>query len=481
MTSDEHIDQHLDEYLARLHPLHQDARAIFRHALDGCRIERAFEQRIRVEDTTLIVEQPPLQPLRIDLRGYRRIQIVALGKAAVPMTQSMMQSMPESLLASLPGKPRVRGICSAPTRPEHRESRIRYYAGGHPLPNRDSFRAARHALRLLHRATEDTLVLYLISGGGSTLFDLPLDRRISLADTIAFHQALIASGATIAEMNTLRKHFSAVKGGRLAAAAPRAARLTLQIVDVPARHADAVASGPTLEDPSTVEDCRELLDRHRLLETFPPAVRQFFSRPDLAETPGDKPALQYAAGTRDEADRADWLATLLSNRDLLHAAREQAVALCYEVIEDNSCDDWPYERAAAYLLERLIEHRRQHPGRKLCLLSGGEVTVRIDRTPGVGGRNQQFALACAPLLERHFPGQPVVCLSAGSDGIDGNSPAAGAIVDPSTAARARALALDPHAALDAFDAFPVLTALGDSLLTGPTGNNLRDIRILLSA
>ena len=459
-----------DEYLARLHPLHQDARAIFSHALDACRIERAFEQRVRVEDTTLIVEHPPL---RIDLRNYRRIRIVALGKAAVPMTQS--------LLAILPRKLRVRGICSAPARPEHRDSRIRYYAGGHPLPNRDSFRAARHALRLLKGATEDTVVLFLISGGGSTLFDLPLDPRTSLADTIAFHRALIASGATIAEMNTLRKHFSAVKGGRLAAAAPRATRLTLQIVDVPARHADAVASGPTLEDPSTVGDCRELLARYSLLDQFPPAVRRFFRRPDLPETPGNKAALRNPTVQGDETRRANDLATLLSNHDLLHAAHEQAAALGYEVTVDNGCDDWPYDRAAAYLVDRLIEHRRQHPGRKLCLLSGGEVTVRIDRTPGVGGRNQQFALGCALLLERQFPDQPVVCLSAGSDGVDGNSPAAGAIVDPSTAARARALRLDPEAALGAFDAFPVFTALGDALLTGPTGNNLRDIRILLSA
>ncbi len=355
--------------------------------------------------------------------------------------------MTQSMLGILPRKLRIRGICSAPAPPEHRDWRIRYYAGGHPLPNRDSFRAARHALRLLHRATEDTLVLYLISGGGSTLFDLPLDHRISLADTIAFHQALIASGATIAEMNTLRKHFSAVKGGRLAAAAPHATKLTLQIVDVPSRHGDAVASGPTLEDPSTVDDCRELLERYRLLEQFPPAVRRFFSRPDLPETPGDKAALQYAAGKRDKVRKADGLATLLSNRDLLHAARERAAALGYEVIVDNSCDDWPYDRAAAYLVDRLIEHRRQHPGSKLCLLSGGEVTVRIDRTPGVGGRNQQFALVCATLLERQLPDQPVICLSAGSDGIDGNSPAAGAIVDPSTAARARVLALDPQDAL----------------------------------
>jgi glycerate 2-kinase len=485
MAPDEYPDEDTDTYLARLHPLHSDARAIFSHALDACRIDRAFHNRVHLQDTTLVIEQAsltdqvdqPLPAIRIDLARYRKVLIIALGKAAVPMT--------ESLLSILPRKPRVRGVCSAPGRPAKRDWRIRYYAGGHPLPNRDSYRAARHALRMLRGATEKTLIIYLISGGGSTLFDLPLDPDISLADTIAFHETLIASGATIAEINTLRKHFSAVKGGRLAAAAPHAAKLTLQIVDVPSQHADAVASGPTLEDSSTVEDCRELLDRYRLLEKFPPSVRQFFSRPDLPETPGDKAASKPPAEQREEAFTDSFhtnsLATLLSNRDLLRAAHEKASALGYQVIVDNGCDDWPYEQAAAYLVQRFLEHRRRHPGHKLCLLSGGEVTVRIDRTPGVGGRNQQFALACALLLEQQLPGEAMVCLSAGSDGVDGNGQAAGAIVDPSTAARARALPIDPEAALAAFNAFPLFTALGDTVLTGPTGNNLRDIRILLSA
>ncbi|MDQ1452447.1 MAG: glycerate 2-kinase [Acidobacteriaceae bacterium] len=460
---------------APLQSLHEDARAIFAHALDACGIQRVFGERVRCEGTTLVIEHSPLIPppipvTRIDLSGYRKILIIALGKAAVPMT--------ESLLGILPRKLRVRGICSAPAKPDQRDWRIRYYAGGHPLPNHDSFRAARTALRLLRRASDKTIVIYLISGGGSTLFDLPLDPEISLADTIAFHEALIASGATIAEINTLRKHFSAVKGGRLATAATQAVKLTLQVVDVPSQHVDAVASGPTLPDPSTVDDCRELLDRYGLLEKFPPAVRRFFTQPHLPETPGDKAALQRGSA---DAGVTDPLFTLVSNDDLLGAARERATALGYEVEVDNGCDDWPYDRAAGYLVDRLIELRRQHPGRKLCLLSGGEVTVRIDRTPGTGGRNQQFALACALLFAQRLPGEPIVCLSAGSDGADGNSPAAGAIADPTTFARAQALGFEAEASLAAFDACPLFTALGDTLLTGPTGNNLRDLRILLSA
>jgi len=482
---------------ASLHSLHHDARAIFAHALDACRIERVFHERVRFEGTTLLLEHPPMPPnieparasARIDLSGYRKILIIALGKAAVPMTQSLLGILPRQL--------RVRGICSAPVRPAQRDGRIRYYAGGHPVPNQDSFRAARSALRLLRRASEKTLVIYLISGGGSTLLDLPLDPDISLADTIAFHEALVASGSTIAEVNTLRKHFSAVKGGRLATVAPRAAKVTLQILDVPSQHAGAVASGPTVADPSTVNDCRELLDRYRLLEKFPPSVCRFFSRPDLPETPGDKATLRERTELAEQARNAgvkrfthayatveagftNWLATLLSNDDLLRAAREQTAALGYQVIVDNGCDDWPYDKAAAYLVDRLIELRRQYEGRKLCLLSGGEVTVHIDRKPGIGGRNQQFALASGLLLHQQLPGEPVVCLSAGSDGADGNSPAAGALVDPTTVARAQVLGFDLRAALAAFDASPLFTALGDSLITGPTGNNLRDLRIVLS-
>lgn len=488
------------DQLARVHSLyldtlHGDARAIFAHALEASRIERVFQDRIRCEGTTLFVKPPPEMgterpPAPFELGGYRKILVIALGKAAVPMA--------ESLLGILPRKMRVRGICSAPARPDKRDWRIRYYAGGHPLPNRDSFRAAQHALRLLRRASENTFVIYLISGGGSTLFDLPLDPDISLADTISFHESLITSGATIAEINTLRKHFSAVKGGRLATAAPRSEKLVLQVADVPLRHADALASGPVVPDPSTVEDCRELLDRYRLLEKFPPSVCRFFSSPDLPETPADKAALKERAERVDAAQKAGFksfsfltantqpagvpsqIVTLLSNHELLLAAQDKAAALGYEVAVDNGCDDWPYEEAVAYLVDRFIELRGQHPGRKLCLLSGGEVTVRIDRKPGRGGRNQQFALACALLLQERLAGEAAVCLSAGSDGADGNSPAAGAIADTTTVTRARTLGFSPEAALAAFDACPLFTALRDTIVTGPTGNNLRDLRIVLS-
>ena len=193
-------------------------------------------------------------------------------------------------------------------------------------------------------------------------------------------------------------------------------------------------------------------------------MRAFFDNPSLPETP----ALLDAP-----------VETLLSSDDLIDAAREMARTLGYEVVIDNSCDDWDYAEAARYLLDRFHRLRVEHP--RLCLLSGGEVTVRLGHLHGAGGRNQQFALACAFSLAGRDPAAAGVVLSAGSDGIDGNSVAAGAIADSTTVLRGQAMGMDAASALARFDAYPFFTALGDTLVTGPTHNNLRDLRILLSA
>jgi hydroxypyruvate reductase len=448
--------------MTRLEQLHSDASAIFTHALKACDIPAAFDRHLRFEGKTLIRQSSPrLKPVVIPLDRYKKILIVAFGKAALTMTGA--------LLDRLPPKTAYRGVCSAPEVPQRRTWRIRYYAGGHPLPNAESFKAAREALRLLKRAREDAFVFFLISGGGSAMLELPLDRRISLDDTIAFHETLIASGATITEINTVRKYFSAIKGGRLALAAPQAEKLSLLLADVPLKDLGAVASSPTLPDRSTPRQCQEVLDRFHLLEKFPKAVREYFESLNLSSSS------PQTAPERIEHTQFD---TLLSNHDFVNAARDHAASLGYHVIIDNTCDDWDYREASAYLLKRFRELRQEFP--RLCLLSSGEVTVKLEGVTGCGGRNQQFALATAFDLEKD-PGDPLAVLSAGSDGIDGNSPAAGAIADPTTIVRARAYGFDPGTTLARFDACSLFTALGDTIVTGPTGNNLRDLRILLAS
>jgi glycerate 2-kinase len=471
----------------RFEALHQTATEIFTGALKACDIASAFDRRLRFEGNMLHRLMPDGSgPAAIDLSAYKRIFVIALGKAAGPMVETLLDRMKR--------RQGLRGVCCTNQLPRERNWRFRYFEGGHPLPNEDSFAAARVALALLRKAKKDTLVFFLISGGGSAMFDLPIDPHITLEETIVFHQVLIGSGAPINEINTLRKHFSAVKGGRLAMAAPEAAKISLLVPDVPLRALDALSSGPTSPDHSTVADARELLSKYNLSAKLPSSVRLFFDGKDLPESPGNKawrpsflPKLPWADARHmtsaanltgeDAAFRDSVFEILLSSHDLVENARTLARKAGYHVVVDNSCDDWDYAEAARYLLERFNALRTKHE--RLCLISVGEVTVTLNRAPGAGGRNQQFALACALQLAQ-YAGQRITVLSAGSDGIDGNTQSAGAIADPTTVERARAFGYDPDRSLAEFNACPLFTALGDSVVTGPTGHNLRDLRLLIS-
>ncbi len=474
-----------------LETLHTTATEIFNGALAGCNIETAFDRRVRFEGNVLHRLLPDGSgPEKIDLAAFKRIYVIALGKAADPMLDVLLRRMKR--------RQGLRGICCTNQQSRRRNWRFRYFEGGHPLPNEDSFAAARATLALLKKARKDTLIFFLISGGGSALFDLPLDPEISLEDTMAFHQALLASGAPIDEINTLRKHFSAVKGGRLAMIAPEATKVSLLLPDVPLRSLDSLSSGPTSPDHSTVDDVRHILNKYNLATKLPPSVRAFFERADLPESPGNKserppllPRLARAGAVlarrvtaaanmtgEDDAFRNSVFEILLSSHDMVENARALAQKAGYFVAVDNSCDDWDYADASRYLLERFHALRATHP--RLCLISAGEVTVTMNRTPGAGGRNQQFALACALELAKH-PAEALTVLSAGTDGIDGNTRSAGAIADPTTTVRAHAFGYDPEKSLAEFNACPLFTALGDSVVTGPTGHNLRDLRLLVAS
>jgi len=473
-----------------LDSLHATANEIFTGAIGACNIATAFDRRIHLEGNTLHRLIPDGSgPASINLSDYKRIFVIAIGTVSGPMLDTLLDRMTR--------RKGLRGICCSNQLPKRRNWRFRYFEGGHPVPNEESFAAARAALVMLRKARKDTLIFFLISGGGSAMFDLPLDPQISLDDTIAFHQLLLASGAPISEMNTLRKHFSAVKGGRLAIAAPEAAKVSLLLPDVPLRSLDALSSGPTSPDHSTVAEVRALLEKYDLKAKLPPAIRAFFEREDLPESPGNKgwrppffprlskpdvlPARRVTAAAvmsgEEDAFSKSVFELLLSSHDLAENARALAQKAGYDVVVDNSCDDWDYADAARYLLGRFHTLRAVHP--RLCLISVGEVTVKLDRTPGAGGRNQQFVMECALELEHH-PGERLTVLSAGSDGIDGNTRSAGAVADPTTVTRAHTFGFHLKSSLAAFDACPMFTALGDAVVTGPTGHNLRDLRLLLA-
>ena len=336
-----------------LESLHETATGIFTGALEACNIASAFDRRIRFEGNTMHRLLPDGSgPSTINLNSYKRIFVVALGKAAGPMLDTLLDRMKR--------RKGLRGICCWNQVPKNRNWRFRYFEGGHPVPNADSFAAARATLAMLKKARKDTLIFFLISGGGSAIFDLPLDPQVTLDETIAFHQLLIASGAPISEMNTLRKHFSAVKGGRLAMAAPDALKVSLLLPDVPLRSLDALSSGPTTPDHSTIADVRALIAKYDLAPKFPASIRAFFERDDLPESPGNKgwrppffartPKVEAAPARRvtsaasmseeDAAFRDSVFEILLSSHDLLENARTLAQKAGYFVAVDNGCDDW---------------------------------------------------------------------------------------------------------------------------------------------
>jgi glycerate 2-kinase len=425
------------------------ARAIFAYALAEASISKAFARHVHCERGVLRLGDDLHH-----LEAYSRVLAISIGKAGHTMAEALLQQV---------GMSSLEGIVASSVESVSQVRGFRYFYGGHPTPNAESIHAANAILKVLDAQTAASLVIFMISGGGSSIVEKPIDDEISVDDLIATYRALVLSGAPIAEINAIRKHLSAVKGGRLARAAFPAQQVSLLISDVPCGTPDALASGPTMADSTSVEDCYRIAEKHGLLPQFPHSTRELFERHALEETPKSDDQAFY---------RSRWW-TILSSQTAVEQASAAAERAGFTVHVDNSCDDWDYERAADHLLRRLREIR-EASGR-VCLISGGEVTVKVTNG-GIGGRNQQFALACAPKIA----GENITVLSAGTDGVDGNSPAAGAIADGTTFARAKALGLDAHAALKTFDAYPFFRVVGDAIEIGPSGNNLRDLRILLA-
>lgn len=432
--------------------LKQLALRIFHETLHAIDIPAVMQRKLRRQGTFLFVEEK-----RFDLRSYDRIRVVAMGKGAHAMT--------EGLAVLLGTENSFEGIVSAPTAARKPIAGVKYFVAGHPIPNAESWKAAEEILAMLKSCDEKTLVFFPLSGGASALVELPLDPRMTLENVRALYKALVTCGATIEEINTVRKHFSAIKGGRLATAAAKATKISLAVTDVPVGKESALASGPTLADPTTVADVDRILAAYSLREKLPQSLRGLLDEKKLPETPKpDDPAFSDAH-----------FLLLLGMDDLFHPAHKAAEAAGFITHCDNATDEWPVEKAAEYLLEQLQDLRRLKPGRRVALIADGEVSSPVTGD-GIGGRNSAFVLACV----QKIAGQRIAVLSAGTDGIDGNSPAAGAMADGSTQARAQAAGIDPREAFHTNDAYSFFAKLGDAIVTGPTGNNLRDLRVLLA-
>jgi glycerate 2-kinase len=425
---------------------------IFHETLAAIDIPATMQRKLQRKGAVLVCGGT-----RIDLRNFEKLRVVAIGKAA--------HAMVEGLTLVLAPFVRLEGVVAAPTTSRKPLAGMKYFVAGHPIPNAESWKAAEAILALLKRCDEKTLVFFLLSGGGSSLVELPLDPGQTLEDVQKMHQALVTCGAPIDEINAVRKHLSAVKGGRLAAAAYKATKITLAVSDVPVGKESALASGPTMPDPTTTADAKRTIAEYSLHDRFSQALQRWLDEGKMPETP--------KANT--EAFRNSHFFLVLGMDDLFHPAHHAAEAKGFITCCDNTSDDWPVDKAAAYLLEQLELLRKMHPGRGVALIADGEVSSPVTGD-GIGGRNSAFVLVC---LER-IAGRKIAVLSAGTDGIDGNSPGAGAVADGESLARAQAMGLEPAGALRRSDAFTFFLRLEDAIVIGPTGNNLRDLRILLA-
>jgi glycerate 2-kinase len=430
----------------------QTALRVFRETLAAINIQAALERKLDCDGKRIHVDRSV-----INLADFSEFVAIAIGKAAFPMAEALVNVLPSNCSPE--------GFLVAPTAPARSLPGWTTFVGGHPIPTEASFVAGRAILDRLARCNESTLIFYLVSGGGSALVEQALDPSVTHEDFEKLNYTLVTCGAPIEEINVVRKHLSATKGGRLAAAAPRSMKLTLGVSDVPQGYESALASGPTLPDPTTVADARRIVARYQLLPTLPPSIREAFEKQHLRETPKES----------DPAFARAHFSLLLGTHDLLHAAHHALEAEGIYCIADNTTDNWPVGKAAVHLLSLLESTKSNDPKQRCAIVADGEVSSPVTGK-GIGGRNSAFVLACVPKIVA----KNIAVLSAGTDGVDGNSPAAGAVADGETLARANAAGLDPADFQRRSDSFNFFSTLDDAIITGPTGNNLRDLRILIA-
>jgi len=440
---------------AYLSKLRQDAASIFHAGLKAVNAEAAVLSACRVEDEHLHTPAGA-----IDLSAIARIYVIGAGKASADMAAAIERLLGERVTA---------GAMTVKYGHSRELKRIRLTEAGHPIPDQNGLDGSRRILEIADTAAADDLVICLISGGGSALMPLP-QPPLTLSDKQQTIQALMDCGAGINEINAIRKHLSAIKGGRLAGRIFPAAALTLIVSDVIGDSLDVIASGPTVPDTSRFSDCLQIIKTYQIRNRLPEAVFDHLSA-------GAAGALEETPKADAEAFKNTRNAIVASSRTALARAKEAAVALGYNSLILSALIQGETKDAARVHAAIAMEIRQTgNPASPpACLLSGGETTVTIHGR-GKGGRNQEFALAAA----LDIAGEPgIVILSGGTDGTDGPTDAAGAVVDANTVQNALDAGLSPLAHLQANNAYPFFEQTGELLMTGPTGTNVMDLRIVL--
>jgi glycerate 2-kinase len=410
-----------------------------------------------------------------DLGGFERVFIIAFGKAASAMAGA---------LAAILGRRVARGLVVSPEGGAKNEGDVlEFVKGSHPLPDEGSFEGARKALKIAEGAGERDLVFVCISGGGSALLCHPAP-GITLEEKRWVTETLLKAGADIGELNTVRKHLSAVKGGHLAKAARPATVVSLVLSDVLENDLETIASGPTHWDSTTFADAKSVLEGFGIWDNVPPSVREHIGKGIL----GDRPETAKAGEPVFEHVHTFIVG---DNMAALEAAKAEADRLGFEPLVLTASDRGEARRAAAKYAAFLANMACsiQSSPKPLCFLAGGELIVTV-RGGGSGGRNTEFVLGALVEFGKEYlqeifgegcgdSGLDWLILSLGTDGIDGPTDAAGAWADPSTLAKSRELGLDPAAYLDDNDSYGFFRKVGGLIVTGPTGTNVMDVRVFL--
>jgi hydroxypyruvate reductase len=436
--------------------LRRDALAIFKAALKAADPREAIRRHVTCNESRLQVGRK-----RYDLACYHRVIALGAGKASARMAQTL-----EALL----GRRITQGLINTKYGHAARLKRIDLHECGHPVPDAAGVAGSRRIAALAAEATGEDLVIVLISGGASALMPLP-SAPIELEEKQETTRLLLACGAAIQEINAVRKHISAIKGGQLARLAAPATVVALMLSDVIGDPLDVIGSGPTAPDASTFRSAWHVIERYGLQDRIPSVVRHRLEAGLLGE-------IDETPKSGDACFRRVQNVIVGSNRLAVDAAARAARERGYRpVVLSTLIEGETREIAsmhAAILKEAIASGRPARP--PVCFISGGETTVTL-RGEGLGGRNQEFALACALALD----GVPAAAaLSGGTDGTDGPTDAAGAIADGRTLERARKLGLDSAAFLARNDSYHFFDALGDLIRTGPTGTNVMDVRLLLT-
>ena len=435
--------------------LRQDALTIFKHGLKPVDPANAIKRNLVVEDNRL-----DIQGKVYDLSAYENIFVIGMGKASAAMAKAIEDLLGDRIKGGIVN---VKYGHTVPLRI------VRANEAGHPVPDEEGLAGTIKILKLLKQTGEKDLVFCLISGGGSALLPCPAE-GITLSDKQHLTRALLDCGATIHEINSLRKQTSKVKGGRLAGLVYPSTLISLILSDVIGDNLDIIASGPTVPDETTFADCLNILEKHQIHGEIPSSILRYMEkgcRGEVRETPkADDPAFVRTQNV-----------IIGSNKQALSAAKEQADALGYNsLILSSFIEGETTEVAKVHAaIAKEILSTGNPVGRPACVVSGGETTVKI-KGSGLGGRNQELALAAAIAIDGL---EKVLILSAGTDGTDGPTEAAGAIADGSTIRRSRELGMIAEKYLRDNNSYNFFKPLKDLIITGPTNTNVMDLRIIM--